>query len=118
MFRAQKAACLRDDGLTYVAIGEILGVSAGRASELARIGRKQHEPDEMIFPVALERSTPTRLLPVSKVTRHALKDAGIHTFGAYLEAGETLVPKLLRFPNFGRRRLEELEALKPAMLAG
>lgn len=103
-------------GHSYRAIGEALGVSAGRAREIAKAGRALVDPDEVVFPPNLVPATPTRFLPVDRITREALADMGLGTFGEVLGMEPAkLRSVLLRYPNLGRSKLEELERLVTAV---
>lgn len=99
----------RKSGASFAKIGQELGISPGRASQLHAAAVEALE--RMPPVVQLTTETPLFELPLNWRTRDILAQEPSLTVGQYLAIDEADRPShILRLFRFGRRHLNELEA--------
>lgn len=105
----------RGDGQGFAAIGETLGISASRASQLYHEGVRQSEGPPVVPFDDVDLATPVDRIPLAKRVRRLLQYSDFETLGDLLAVDRAeLCPLFLRLPNANRRGWNELAAFLDA----
>lgn len=105
----------RGDGQGFAAIGETLGISASRASQLYHEAVRLSEGPPVVQFEDVRPETPVDRLPLSRRVRRVLHHSDLETLGDLLAVDRAdLCPLFLRTPNGNRQGWNELAALLDA----
>lgn len=105
----------RSEGQGFAAIGEALGISASRASQLYHEGVRLREGPPVVPFDSVCIETPVDQLPLDRRVRRVMHYSDFDTLGDLLAIDRTeLCPLFLRLPNGNRQGWNELAALLDA----
>lgn len=106
---------LRGEGLGFAAIGEALGISASRASQLYHDAVRLSEGPAVVPFEDVRIETPVDWLPLGRRLRQVLHYSDFETLGDLLAMDRAeLCPLYLRMPNGNRQGWKELAAFLDA----
>jgi hypothetical protein len=109
----------RDEGLGFAAIGEALGVSASRASQIYHETVRLSEGPPVVPFDDVRIETPFDRLPLSRRVRQVMHHSNFETLGDLLAFDRAeLCPLFLRMPNGNRQGWNELAAFLDAFEKG
>lgn len=108
----------RNDGQGFAAIGEALGISASRASQIYHEAVRLSEGPPVVAFDDVHPETPVDRLPVARRVRRVLHHSDFDTLGDLLAVDRAeLCPLFLRMPNGNRQGWNELAAFLDAFEA-
>jgi orotate phosphoribosyltransferase-like protein len=107
--RRARVFALRQQGLVFREIGEKLGISTSRATQLYHKGVEDAAALRSIKDFTVE--TPVELLPIRPQAREVLLRYGVPLSDLILRDRVALSADMLRLPNCNRRTWNEIEAV-------
>lgn len=106
---------IRSEGQGFAAIGDALGISASRASQLYHEAVRLSEGPPVVAFDDVRTDTPVDRLPLSRRVRRVMHHSDFRTLGDLLAVDRAdLCPLFLRMPNGNRQGWNELAALLDA----